>query len=60
MYYLHQTEWRANQPEIDLPPHPINVNVRRRGFDPFFSGIAVGAFATLLGVVLGLYFFLPV
>jgi hypothetical protein len=30
------------------------------GFDPFFSGMAVGAAAAIAGVMLGLYLLLPV
>jgi len=60
MQYLYQTEWRATQPEAELSARPINVDVRRRGFDPFFSGIAVGVAATLAGVLVGLFFLLPI
>ena len=56
---LYQTEQRATPPAIELSSPPINVDVRRRGFDPFYSGLAVGTAATLGGVLLGLYLFLP-
>ena len=54
MQYLYQTEWTATQPRLELSFPPIDVNVRRRGFHPFFSGFAVGAAATILGVLFGL------
>lgn len=59
MQYLYQTEWKTDPPALELSSPPIDVNVRRRGFDPFFSGLAVGAVATVAGMVLGLYLFLP-
>jgi len=40
--------------EVSLPS--LNLDVRKRGVDPFFSGIAVGAMATLIGIGLGLCF----
>jgi len=38
----------------NVSPAFRNLDVRKRGFDPFFSGIAVGAMATLVGIALGL------
>jgi hypothetical protein len=37
-----------------------NVDVRRRGIDPFLGGVVVGAAAAIVGVLLGLFFFVSV
>lgn len=59
MSYLYQAERSATRPTRESFSPPLNVDVRRRGFDPFFVGLVVGAVAAIVGVLLGLYLFLP-
>lgn len=59
MEHLYRTETPIPSPERRLNPPRLNLDIRQRGFDPFFSGIAVGATATLIGLLLG-WFLLPV
>lgn len=38
----------------ELSPSSINTDVRRRGFNPFFTGVTVGIFAVIFGLLIGL------
>jgi hypothetical protein len=53
MNYLLQTETRRSRrnPEPNQPRR--NLDVRQHGFDPFFSGMVIGAITTVVGMVLG-------
>jgi len=59
MEYLYRTETPTSRRERKLDPPRLNLDIRQRGFDPFFSGVAVGAVATLIGLILG-WFFMPI
>ncbi len=59
MEHLYRAATIAPEPAVALSPLLLNLDVRQRGLDPFFRGVAVGALAALLGVVLG-WFLLPI
>jgi hypothetical protein len=59
MNYLLQTETHSPRPKPALNQPRLNLDVRKRGFDPFYSGIVVGAMATVVGLLLG-WFLLPI
>lgn len=59
MDYLCRAETPTLRPKTKLDPPRLNLDIRQRGFDPFFSGVAVGATATLIGLILG-WFILPI
>ena len=59
MHQLYLAEMPCPRPERKLHPPRLNLDIRKRGFDPFFSGVAVGAMATLIGLLLG-WFLLPI
>ncbi len=40
---------------LPLASTTIKVNVRRRGMDPFLSGVVIGATAAVLGMLMGLF-----
>lgn len=63
----HQREERLQKYRMDpgaIPPSPVlsppshNLDVRRRGFDPFNIGVVIGAIAAVIGLVIGLYVYL--
>jgi hypothetical protein len=59
MHQLYLAEMPHTHYERKLVPLRLNLDIRKRGFDPFFSGVAVGAMATLVGLLLG-WFLLPI
>jgi hypothetical protein len=59
MVYLYRSETPIPRPEAKLDPPRLNLDIRQRRFDPFFSGVAVGAMATLIGLIIG-WFILPI
>lgn len=48
----------AIPPSLELSPPSRNLDVRQRSFDPFIFGVAIGAIAAILGLLIGLYVFL--
>jgi hypothetical protein len=53
MDYLFRTKTPRPRRSRKLATPRLNLDIRKRGFDPFFTGIAVGAIATLIGLMLG-------
>jgi hypothetical protein len=49
-----QTEPVAMPSAPELSPSLINTDVRRRGFNPFFTGVTVGIIAAIIGFLIGL------
>jgi hypothetical protein len=45
----------AIPPSAEMSPPSRSIDVRRSGFDPFIIGVAIGAIAAILGLVIGLY-----
>jgi hypothetical protein len=41
-------------PAPELSPSSFNTDVRRRGFNPFFTGVTVGIIAAIIGFLIGL------
>lgn len=54
----YRREPREMFPVPQLPPPSFNVNVCRRGADPFLRGVVIGAVATVIGFLIGLLYFL--
>jgi hypothetical protein len=38
----------------ELSPSAINTDVRRRGINPFFTGVTVGVIAVIIGLLIAL------
>ncbi len=49
------TKPAATPPALKPIRPPLNVDVERRGLDPFVIGVIVGASAALIGLLVGLY-----
>jgi hypothetical protein len=60
VYYPYQAGRSATEAPAEVSPPLLNLDVRRRGFDSFVEGIAVGAVAVIVGVLLGLFLLLPI
>lgn len=48
----YQTEPVATSPVPELPPSSINTDVRRRGLNPFLTGVMAGIIAFIIGFLL--------
>ena len=48
----YRTEPVAMAPVPELSPMSINTDVRRRGLNPFFTGVTVGIIAFITGFLL--------
>jgi hypothetical protein len=48
----YQTEPVAMPSVPELSPSSINTDVRRRGFNPFFTGVTVGIIAAVMGFLI--------
>ncbi|HEY7330080.1 MAG TPA: hypothetical protein VH592_20760 [Gemmataceae bacterium] len=59
MHRPDQWQTGLTSPMLELPLPAINVDVRKRAFDPFLSGVAIGAVAAIFGMLLGLLLFSP-
>lgn len=59
MDYFDRKEPGKNLPSLVLLSPSLNVDVRRRGSDPFLKGVVIGAVAAIIGVLIGLIFALP-
>jgi hypothetical protein len=51
-------EPREMFPVPQLSPPLFHVNVWRQGADPFVRGVVIGAIATVIGFLIGLFYFL--
>ncbi len=47
-----RTEPVAMLPVSELPPSAINTDVRRRGLNPFLTGVTAGIIAAVIGFLL--------
>jgi hypothetical protein len=59
MYYLSQMSLGAKPSPLELSFPSLSVDVRRRGIDPFLSGVVIGAVAAVIGMLLGFFLFVP-
>ena len=59
MHYLCRKRTQATLPPLKVSVPSVQMDVRQPGMDPFFSGLAIGAAAAIVGMLVGFFLFLP-
>jgi len=60
MHYLSRTGPGVLSPSPKLSASALVLDIRRRGIDPFLSGVVIGAAAAVAGMLLGFYLLVPI